>query len=377
MLIAPGLSAALSVTTLVDFEASTSGTTVTTSILNSGTQGSTFDGWITIVDPDNQTPGTTNSLKIDTAASRNFPGSITVGGSPYSTVGTRGMRATMNANQCIQLDLPSPGNQLSVGFYFRWNGANIDFSPRDLVGLRSDPTGGYQMMQAYDNPSQPIVHIHWQPNGGTGSGPDVNISKGTWYWITMKHVAGGGTSELRVYDGTTLSLVGSSTGAVTGGSTTGVTTIQIGIIRYAAGGTQTADYDNFVIDSSGSFPLLPTANIAPTVTTTTATSIGTTTASSGGNVTSDGGDAVTVRGVCRSLSSNPTTSDTCTSNGTGTGSFSSSLTGMSAATLYHIRAYATNGVGTSYGSDLTFTTLSAATPRTSNFGNITMTGKVQ
>jgi hypothetical protein len=115
----------------------------------------------------------------------------------------------------------------------------------------------------------------------------------------------------------------------------------------------------------------------PTVTTTSASSIGTTTASSGGNVTSDGGDAVTVRGVCRSTSSNPTTSDTCTSDGTGTGSFSSSLTGMSPATLYHIRAYATNGVGTSYGSDLTFTTLAIAGKSMRPLGAIVIRGKVK
>ncbi len=99
------------------------------------------------------------------------------------------------------------------------------------------------------------------------------------------------------------------------------------------------------------------ANI-PVLTTTSASSITQTTASSGGNISSDGGDSVTARGVCRSTSANPTTSDTCTSDGTGTGAFTSSLTGLTAGTLYHIRAYATNTNGTGYGSDLTLTTLS-------------------
>jgi hypothetical protein len=40
----------------------------------------------------------------------------------------------------------------------------------------------------------------------------------------------------------------------------------------------------------------------------------------------------------------------------GAGSFTSSITGLSPGTIYHVRAYATNSVGTAYGSDLSFTT---------------------
>ena len=88
---------------------------------------------------------------------------------------------------------------------------------------------------------------------------------------------------------------------------------------------------------------------APTVTTNTVTGITQTAATSGGNVTSDGGAAVTVRGVCWSTSVNPTTSNSKTTNGSGMGSFTSSITGLSQGTTYHVRAYATNSVGTSYG----------------------------
>jgi Secretion system C-terminal sorting domain len=97
---------------------------------------------------------------------------------------------------------------------------------------------------------------------------------------------------------------------------------------------------------------------APTVTTTAISAITTTTASSGGNVTNGGSTSVTARGVCWSTSANPTTANSKTSDGTGTGTFTSAITGLTASTAYHVRAYATNSVGTSYGSDLTFTTSS-------------------
>lgn len=93
-----------------------------------------------------------------------------------------------------------------------------------------------------------------------------------------------------------------------------------------------------------------------TVTTGPASSLTTTTASGGGNVTSQGDSPVTARGVCWSISPNPTISDDYTTDGSGTGSFSSSLTGLIPGTLYYVRAYATNTEGTAYGSTVTFTT---------------------
>jgi hypothetical protein len=92
------------------------------------------------------------------------------------------------------------------------------------------------------------------------------------------------------------------------------------------------------------------------VTTTTASGITMTTATAGGNVTTDGGSPVTARGTCWGLTANPTISGSHTSDGTGTGIFTSSLTGLTSNTTYHNRAYATNGAGTVYGADLTFTT---------------------
>jgi len=98
--------------------------------------------------------------------------------------------------------------------------------------------------------------------------------------------------------------------------------------------------------------------VPPTVTTnTTVTSITALGAVCGGNVTSDGGATVTARGVCWSTSSSPTIADPHTHNGTGTGVFSSTLTGLTPNTHYYVRAYATNSAGPGYGAQREFTTL--------------------
>lgn len=94
----------------------------------------------------------------------------------------------------------------------------------------------------------------------------------------------------------------------------------------------------------------------PTVTTIAVTSITTTSAICGGNVVADGGTTVTSRGICWSTSINPTILNSRTINGSGTGSFTSTMTGLATGTYYYVRAYATNSWGTSYGSNLLFRT---------------------
>jgi hypothetical protein len=94
----------------------------------------------------------------------------------------------------------------------------------------------------------------------------------------------------------------------------------------------------------------------PTVTTSSVTGITSTTAIGGGNVTSDGGGSVTARGVCWGTDANPASVDNHTTDGTGTGVFTSSISGLSSTTTYHVRAYAVNSAGTSYGEDISFIT---------------------
>ena len=99
----------------------------------------------------------------------------------------------------------------------------------------------------------------------------------------------------------------------------------------------------------------------PLVTTATVSNITANSAACGGNITSDGGFPVTARGVCWNTVGNPDLSDNNhTSNGTGMGAYTSNITGLTAGTLYHVRAYATNSTGTVYGAEQTFTTSSGS-----------------
>ncbi|MFZ4707905.1 MAG: LamG-like jellyroll fold domain-containing protein, partial [Bacteroidales bacterium] len=114
------------------------------------------------------------------------------------------------------------------------------------------------------------------------------------------------------------------------------------------------------------------AGLPPTVTTLNITDITAVTASGGGNVTSEGGTTVSARGVCWSTNQNPTISNSFTIDGNGTGSFNSNLTNLAPLTNYYVRAYATNMAGTSYGTQVQFTTVAGQVPTvsTTNITNI-------
>jgi uncharacterized protein (TIGR02145 family) len=99
----------------------------------------------------------------------------------------------------------------------------------------------------------------------------------------------------------------------------------------------------------------PTA--IPLLTTSPITNVTATTATSGGNITSNSRATITVSGVCWSTTANPTTLDSKTTDGSATGQFVSEITGLTPGLTFHVRAYATNSVGTAYGIDMSSSTL--------------------
>lgn len=102
-----------------------------------------------------------------------------------------------------------------------------------------------------------------------------------------------------------------------------------------------------------------TEPILATVTTNEATNLTAFSASISGKVNNEGGSSVITRGICWSVSPNPTINDSKIENGNGMGTFPISLTGLIQGTTYHARAFATNAVGVAYGNDFIFKTLDA------------------
>jgi uncharacterized repeat protein (TIGR02543 family) len=94
----------------------------------------------------------------------------------------------------------------------------------------------------------------------------------------------------------------------------------------------------------------------PMVTTGEVTDITQTSAKGNGEVANDGGAAVTERGLCWITSHNPTVIGNHATSGTGIGTFSVDMSGLTANTKYYVRAYATNSEGTAYGDEVEFTT---------------------
>lgn len=122
------------------------------------------------------------------------------------------------------------------------------------------------------------------------------------------------------------------------------------------------DYDGVSFlnpPSRGAFEITPPPTV-PILSTVSISAITATTASSGGNITSDGDAAVTARGVCWNTSTLPTTANSKTTDGTGTGIYASAITGLTNGLTYYVRAYATNSVGTAYGTERVFTAGGAA-----------------
>lgn len=142
-------------------------------------------------------------------------------------------------------------------------------------------------------------------------------------------------------------------GTLTGGST--LTILSGG--GYGGNGTFNGNIINNGTVSPGLYAPGTIAQTAAVVAATTAvTGITATGATTGGEICHDGGATITARGVCYGQNSNPDINGLKTTDGTGTGTFVSTLSGLTASTTYYVRAYATNSINTSYGPEISFMT---------------------
>lgn len=147
--------------------------------------------------------------------------------------------------------------------------------------------------------------------------------------------------------------------AATGAYTSAITGLTPNTLYYCR-----AYITNSIVTSYGAQVTFTTLADVPVVTTNLVEYIAATTAWGAGSIDNNGGSPVTQYGVCWSTLVNPTTADSKTTDGASDviGDFLSLMTGLTAATLYHVRAYGTNSTGTGYGADVTFTTQAAGAP---------------
>lgn len=199
-----------------------------------------------------------------------------------------------------------------------------------------------------------VTGMSWATWNGPGNTPPLNAdgdfvvlklnSSGAYQWHTFYGPGGNYVCGMAIHGNTDVYVTGLSESSWNGPAPANTAPL------HAYGGG--SNYNLFVLKLNDSI-----GTVVPMVTTAAISDITSTTASGGGNVTSEGGGPVTARGVCWATSADPTIAGSHISNGSGTGSFTSAITGLSPYTFYHVRAYASNSAGTAYGNNVSFNTL--------------------
>ena len=200
---------------------------------------------------------------------------------------------------------------------------------------------------ANPSPILPIVKTVQIANAFNGSSAncDGNVLFDGYSTITQRGICWGITpnptiSGMHVACGTGTGLFMGELNSLSAGDTYYVR-------AYATNSAGTAYGENLIL----------TVPVLPSVTTQSVTNIGGISATCSGMVTFDGYEEILARGICWDTLPNPTLSANFTTDGMGIGIFSHSITDLIPNTTYYVRAYATNKVGTSYGNEVTFTTV--------------------
>ena len=248
--------------------------------------------------------------------------------------GAKAVQALNSVNGVSYIDksFTASGGTPIVSIYVRNSNASTQGA---YTGIFDSAGVGWYVVVKSDNTFQ-LIESDFATSVAFGSGWSAN----TWYKIEVEVDTVNNRARARVDGGAWSSYVSKATFGT-----------QISKIRLVIGANNagTSYWDTLSIDDG-------VVLVAPTVTTQAVTDIDLTTATGNGNVTADGGAAVTERGVCIGARANPTTAGTHVSTSGTTGAFTVAFTGLSVSTHYHVRAYAINSEGTSYGADVEFDT---------------------
>jgi uncharacterized protein (TIGR02145 family) len=293
---------------------------------------------------------TTSSISSITSTSANAGGSISADGG--ASVSARGLVYGTTSN-------PTLSNSVLI------IGSGVGGFSGSLSGLTPNTT---YYVRAYATNSS-----------GTGYGNEISFQTLPVAVPTLITTDASGITQTTVTTGGTISNDGGATITERGivyGTSTNPTTSNTKVSSGSGTGSFSVNITSltpnttyfirsYAINSAGTgygnnITFQTTVPAVPSLTTREILNITNSTATGGGSITNDGGSAVSVKGICWSTSPNPTTSNSKTTDGTGTATFASFMTGLSASVTYYVRAYATNSTGTGYGNQQTFTASSTS-----------------
>ena len=239
-----------------------------------------------------------------------------------------------------------------AGFGFTNSGSNTATNtgpPEPSIGIQFHGGGG-----AFLSNGNSIKNLTW-------SGGDMDCGGTQWYYMVLTIEAEDSdqySMNFEIYpsssNGTLGALKTSHDFTITNSEIRALSTLH-GYL-YAAG-NRMKYVDNYQIELGGEATVVEPG--MPVVLSSEITSIAATSAVGGGDVIDDNDGVITERGVCWGESLDPTVSGDYETAGGTTGAYAVDITGLTAGRTYYARAYATNSIGTSYGANKSFETLSS------------------
>jgi photosystem II stability/assembly factor-like uncharacterized protein len=272
--------------------------------------------------------------------------SVVINNNSFYNVTTAGQNDnTGKGVPAVTADMKTLGTFTGAGWDFV---SETNNGSDDVWAMESSINNGYPCLAWQRLPylwTQNVTGI-----SATGATGNINIlalgvANPTAYGVCWSTAGTPTISDSKTNEGTA-SATGEFTTTITG--LAGSTTYHV---RAYATNTAGTSYGDEVLFTTSASPV-------PTVTTSAVSSIESTQATGNGNITSLGSPNPTAHGVCWNTTGTPTISDSKTDEGavSATGEFTTTITGLAGSTTYHVRAYATNTAGTSYGGEVSFTT---------------------
>ena len=253
--------------------------------------------------------------------------------------------ARLVTNDCIV-----GGNFTITAGEFRVNGQDLSVAG-DFTNSGTFTTGGSNMVTFNGTGAQTITGANqWYGLAVTGiTARTVSFQSGGTQIVTNSLIFTGAAGQLL-----TLAPTGIAAWQLKAPATQSLSYVSVSNSDASSGTTVNAS--NGTNTNGGNNTNWFFGNVAPTVTTQAVLNIGTTTATGNGNITDLGASNPTAYGVVWSTALNPTTANSVSDLGaaSATGAFTAPITGLTPGMLYHVRAFAANTAGTSYGADVTF-----------------------